>query len=101
LFIKVYLNNIFIFFKRNFFRRLRELQTLSRMTIEEIKSGLNIKDEIKSGLNIKDVLAHYGISINKNKHINCPFHEDKTPSMKVYEETNTVYCFSGPSNFKL
>ena len=52
-------------------------------------------EEIKSGLNIKDVLANYGIVINKNHHINCPFHEDKTPSMKVYAETNTVYCFSG------
>ncbi|WP_052600084.1 CHC2 zinc finger domain-containing protein, partial [Aureispira sp. CCB-QB1] len=52
-------------------------------------------EEIKERLNIKDVLAHYGIVMNKNKHINCPFHEDKTPSMKVYEETNTVYCFSG------
>lgn len=52
-------------------------------------------EEIKSRLSIKDVLAHYGIEPNKNKHINCPFHEDKTPSMRVYEETNTVYCFSG------
>ncbi len=52
-------------------------------------------EEIKERLNIKDVLAHYGIVMNKNQHINCPFHEDKTPSMKVYEETNTVYCFSG------
>jgi DNA primase len=24
----------------------------------------------------------------------CPFHEDKTPSMQVYEKTNTVFCFS-------
>lgn len=52
-------------------------------------------EEIKERLNIKDVLANYGITINKNHHINCPFHEDKTPSMKVYAETNTVYCFSG------
>lgn len=52
-------------------------------------------DQIKEGLSIKDVLANYGIVINKNQHINCPFHEDKTPSMKVYAETNTVYCFSG------
>ena len=26
--------------------------------------------------------------------LRCPFHEDKTPSMQVYEKTNTVYCFS-------
>ena len=52
-------------------------------------------DQIKEQLSIQDVLAHYGYAINKNKHINCPFHDDKTPSMRVYEETNTVYCFSG------
>ncbi len=52
-------------------------------------------DQIKSGLNIKDVLANYGITINKNKHINCPFHADKTPSMKVFLDSNTVHCFSG------
>ena len=51
--------------------------------------------EIKERLSIVQVLAHYGLKENRNKHINCPFHEDKTPSMRVYEETNTVYCFSG------
>ena len=52
-------------------------------------------EEVKTQLDIKDVLKNYGYTPNKNKHINCPFHDDKTPSMKVYEETNTVYCFSG------
>ncbi len=51
-------------------------------------------EEIKERLTIGRVLAHYGLEV-KNKHIHCPFHEDKTPSMRVYEETNTVYCFSG------
>ena len=50
--------------------------------------------EIKQKLTILQVLNHYGLSIIKD-HINCPFHNDKTPSMRVYEETNTVYCFSG------
>ena len=51
--------------------------------------------EIKARLSIVQVLAYYGLKQNKNKHINCPFHDDKTPSMRVYEESNTVYCFSG------
>ena len=50
---------------------------------------------IKSKLSIEQVLRHYGIKINRNGHVNCPFHEDKTPSMRVYKDTNTVYCFSG------
>ena len=48
--------------------------------------------EIKAQLSILQVLSHYGLSVNKG-HVNCPFHNDKTPSMRVYAETNTVYCF--------
>ena len=51
--------------------------------------------EIKSKLPISTVLGHYGLQANGNKMVNCPFHEDKTPSMQVYPETNTVFCFSG------
>ena len=50
--------------------------------------------EIKQRLSIYQVLSYYGLEI-KNKHIHCPFHEDKTPSMRVYGDSNTVYCFSG------
>lgn len=51
--------------------------------------------DIKARLSILKVLAHYGLKPNRNKMINCPFHADKTPSMQVYPETNTVFCFSG------
>ena len=50
--------------------------------------------EIKEQLSIEQVLAHYNLEVKKG-HISCPFHEDKTPSMRVYPETGTVYCFSG------
>lgn len=50
--------------------------------------------EIKSKLSIQMVLQHYGLEI-KNNHVHCPFHDDKTPSMRVYTDTNTVFCFSG------
>lgn len=51
--------------------------------------------EIKERLTIGQVLTFYGLEVNRNKHLCCPFHADKTPSMRVYEETNTVHCFSG------
>lgn len=51
--------------------------------------------EIKQQLTILQVLDHYGIKVNKNKMVNCPFHDDKNPSMQVYPKTNTVHCFSG------
>ncbi|MBX2916275.1 MAG: toprim domain-containing protein [Cyclobacteriaceae bacterium] len=55
--------------------------------------------EIKQQLTIGQVLDHYGLKADKNKRLCCPFHNDKTPSMQVYAETNTVFCFS--SNCKL
>ncbi|WP_051316781.1 CHC2 zinc finger domain-containing protein [Aquimarina muelleri] len=51
--------------------------------------------EIKAQLSITDVLQYYGVELIKNKQCLCPFHDDKTPSMQVYTNTNTVYCFSG------
>jgi DNA primase len=50
--------------------------------------------EIKARLTIGQVLDHYGLKADKNKMLCCPFHNDKTPSMQVYPETNTVHCFS-------
>ncbi len=55
--------------------------------------------EIKQQLTITQVLDHYGLKADKNNRLCCPFHDDKTPSMQVYPETNTVHCFS--SNCKL
>jgi DNA primase len=51
--------------------------------------------DIKQKLSILTVLQHYGLQPDRNKRIRCPFHNDKTPSMQVYPETNTVFCFSG------
>ncbi|KAA1241438.1 toprim domain-containing protein [Aquimarina sp. RZ0] len=50
--------------------------------------------DIKQQLSIHQVLQHYGIEI-KNNHVHCPFHNDTTPSMRVYGDTGSVFCFSG------
>ena len=55
--------------------------------------------DIKINLSILEVLNRYQLKPDRNKRICCPFHDDKTPSMQVYPETNTVYCFS--TNCKL
>lgn len=54
--------------------------------------------EIKIQLSITQVLAYYGLKADKNSRINCLFHDDKTPSMQIYEKTNTYCCFSGNCN---
>ena len=50
--------------------------------------------EIKSRLTMERVLQHYGLIPDRNQRLCCPFHNDRTPSMQVYPETNTCYCFS-------
>ena len=50
--------------------------------------------EIKSRLSIETVLQHYGLRADSNSRISCPFHPDRTPSMQIYQQTNTAYCFS-------
>lgn len=55
--------------------------------------------EIKAGLTLAEVIKHYGYKADKYNRINCPFHDDKHPSMQLYWKTHTAYCFS--TNCKL
>jgi DNA primase catalytic core len=50
--------------------------------------------EIKAQLTILEVLAHYRLQPNRNNMLCCPFHDDKTPSLQIYPQTNTFCCFS-------
>jgi DNA primase catalytic core len=50
--------------------------------------------EIKQSLSILSVLVHYNLSLDRHDRLICPFHEDKSPSLKIYTRTNTFYCFS-------
>ena len=51
-------------------------------------------EEIKQNLSIQQVLEHYQIPRKKNSCC-CPFHEDKTPSMQIFSDSNSVRCYSG------
>lgn len=51
----------------------------------------NIFKEIKARLSMPDLVKGYGIEINRSGFCSCPFHEEKTPSMKIYEKG--FYCF--------
>lgn len=54
---------------------------------------MDIKD-IKNRLTIAEVIKHYGLKADKQNHLKCPFHEDKTPSLQLYYKTQTAFCFS-------
>lgn len=50
--------------------------------------------DIKAKLTLSEVIKHYGYKADKQNRINCPFHDDKTPSIQLYWKTHTAYCFS-------
>jgi DNA primase len=50
--------------------------------------------QIKQRLTLAEVIKHYGFKADKQNRINCPFHDDRTPSMQLYWKTHTAYCFS-------
>ena len=51
----------------------------------------DIFKEVKTRLDIRDVLEYYGVSINTKNFALCPFHGEKTPSLKLYD--GSFYCF--------
>ena len=48
-------------------------------------------EEIKEAYSMRDVLERYGIRPNRSGFIRCPFHKEKTASMKIYKDS--YYCF--------
>lgn len=51
-------------------------------------------DAIKSSLSMRAVIERYGYEPNRAGFISCPFHSDKTPSIKVYNDIGRgFYCF--------
>ena len=51
---------------------------------------MNIFEQVKESITTKQAVIHYGINVNQNDMVCCPFHNDRHPSMKVSEG---YYCF--------
>lgn len=51
----------------------------------------NVFSEIKYKLSMPEVARFYGLEINRSGMACCPFHADKNPSLKVYDDH--FYCF--------
>ena len=54
---------------------------------------MNFSNEIKQAVSMQDICAAYGFEQNRTGFICCPFHNEKTPSMKIYENGKGYYCF--------
>ena len=48
-------------------------------------------DEIKQSTSMQEVLNMFGLKVNRKGFMCCPFHKEKTPSMKIYEKK--YHCF--------
>ena len=51
---------------------------------------MSIFSLVKENVSARQVAEYYGLTINRNGMACCPFHNDKTPSMKLNER---FYCF--------
>lgn len=51
---------------------------------------MNVFEAVKQSVTTRQAAEHYGIRVNRNGMCACPFHNDKTPSMKV---DRRFHCF--------
>ena len=51
---------------------------------------MNIFESIKAAVTTRQAAEHYGIECNRNGMARCPFHDDRTPSMKL---DTRFHCF--------
>ena len=52
---------------------------------------MTIYETIKAAISVKQAAEHYGLKINRNDMVCCPFHNDRHPSLKLNEEY--FFCF--------
>ena len=50
-------------------------------------------DVIKIRINMIEICRTYGFDIHRGNFICCPFHNEKTPSLKLYDGNRGFYCF--------
>ncbi|GAB3172200.1 CHC2 zinc finger domain-containing protein [Telluribacter humicola] len=53
---------------------------------------MNILEEVRK-VDLLRVVQDLGMEVHLHRKIVCPFHDEKTPSLVLYPQTNTYYCF--------
>ena len=51
---------------------------------------MNVFEAVKQSVTTRQATSFYGIRVGRNGMVCCPFHNDRTPSMKV---DSRFYCF--------
>lgn len=52
---------------------------------------MNLFESVKAAATVRQSAEHYGLKIGQGNMVCCPFHADRTPSMKLNEDY--FYCF--------
>ena len=52
---------------------------------------MDLFTQIKMAVSVKEAAEYYGLEVNRDNMVCCPFHNDRTPSMKLNEDY--FYCF--------
>ena len=52
---------------------------------------MNLFESVKAAVTVRQAVEHYGLEVNRGNMVCCPFHADRTPSMKLNEDY--FYCF--------
>ena len=52
---------------------------------------MDLFTQIKMAVSVKEAVEYYGLEVNRGNMVCCPFHGDRTPSMKLNEDY--FYCF--------
>ena len=52
---------------------------------------MTIFEEVKELVDVPTAARHYGVEVNRTNMAICPFHNEHTPSMKLYEKN--YHCF--------
>ena len=56
-----------------------------------VTAGIDAFTEIKETIPMREAVNFYGYEPNRAGFVRCPFHSEKTPSMKIYPRT--FHCF--------
>lgn len=57
---------------------------------------MTIFETVKTTVAPRMAAEHFGLSVSRNGMVCCPFHDDKRPSMKLYEDH--YHCFGCQAN---
>lgn len=55
----------------------------------------SLAEDIKATVSMRAVAERYGMEVSRGGFVACPFHAEKTPSLKVYAQPGRGYCCFG------